>query len=62
MSTTPPINYARLEGIYKSELPAAIVFAVAYVPLLLFNVFRSIRHPTYVLIMLSLFCTSEFYH
>ncbi|GJE94631.1 hypothetical protein PsYK624_108020 [Phanerochaete sordida] len=50
------INYARYEGIEKSELAGAIVMAVIYVPLFLLNVVRSIRHPTYVLIVLSLFC------
>ncbi|GJE97294.1 hypothetical protein PsYK624_135100 [Phanerochaete sordida] len=54
MSTT--VNYARLEGIEKSELPGAIVLAAVYVPLFIFNVARSIRHPTYVLIVLSFFC------
>ncbi|KAI0090580.1 hypothetical protein BDY19DRAFT_904884 [Irpex rosettiformis] len=56
MSSTDPINYAHAEGIFKSELAGAIIFAVAYVPLFLYNVFRSIRRPTYVLFMLSLFC------
>lgn len=58
-STTPSINYARQEGIYKSELVAPIVFVAAYVPMFIFNVARSIRHPTYVLIMLSVFCASK---
>ena len=50
------INYARYEGIYKSELPGAIVMAVVYTPLFILNVLRSIRHPTYVLIVLAFFC------
>ena len=54
------INYARFEGIYKSELPGAIIFTAVYAPLFLFNVFRSIRHPTYVLVVLAFFCLSEY--
>lgn len=54
MSTN--LNYARLGGIEKGELPGAIVFAAIYVPLFVLNAVRSIRHPTYVLIVLSLFC------
>ncbi|EKM53605.1 uncharacterized protein PHACADRAFT_125442 [Phanerochaete carnosa HHB-10118-sp] len=50
------INYARLEGIQKSELPGAIILAAIYLPLFIFNVVRSIRHPTYVLFVLSFFC------
>ncbi|EKM53588.1 uncharacterized protein PHACADRAFT_163896 [Phanerochaete carnosa HHB-10118-sp] len=50
------INYARLEGIQKSELPGAIIMAAVYLPLFIFNVIRSIRHPTYVLVVLSFFC------
>lgn len=52
------INYANYAGIYKSELAGAIIFAVIYVPLFFFNVIRSIRRPTYVLIVLALFCLS----
>lgn len=59
MSTSSPINYARQEGIEKGELAAAIVFAVVYIPLFILNVARSIRHPTYVLIVLALFCASK---
>lgn len=55
------INYARAEGIYKSELAAPIIFIVAYIPLFFFNVYRSIRHPTYVLIVLAIFCASTCY-
>jgi hypothetical protein len=62
MSSTQTINYAREEGIFKSELAGAIVLVAVYVPLFLFNVFRSMRHPTYVLIVLSLFCASTSRH
>lgn len=57
-STSTSINYANEAGIYKAELPGAIIFAVIYVPLFLFNVARSIHHPTYVLFVLSFFCLS----
>ena len=50
------INYARLVGIEKSELAGAVVLAAIYVPLFVLNVIRSIRHPTYVLIVLAFFC------
>ncbi|KAI0685462.1 hypothetical protein BC835DRAFT_1290111 [Cytidiella melzeri] len=57
MSGTSTINYARADGIFKSELPGAIVFIALYIPLLIHNIIRSIRQPTYVLIMLAVFCT-----
>ncbi|KAI0821015.1 hypothetical protein BC629DRAFT_1587347 [Irpex lacteus] len=56
MASTQPINYAREEGIFKSELAGAIIFAIVYIPLFIHNVFRSIRRPTYVLIVLAVFC------
>lgn len=56
-----PINYARLSGIYKSELPGTIIFAAVYAVLFVFNLVRSIRHPTYVLIVLSVFCISALF-
>lgn len=58
-STMSAVNYARFDGIFKSELPGAIVMAAIYAPLFLLNVFRSIRHPTYVLIVLAFFCSSK---
>ncbi|OBZ65082.1 hypothetical protein A0H81_14930, partial [Grifola frondosa] len=48
------INYAQIEGIHS--LGGAIVFAIIYIPLFIFYVLRSIRYPTYVFIVLSLFC------
>ena len=33
--------------------------AIAFAILFVFNVVRSIRHPTYVLVVLSIFCLSE---
>ena len=59
MSSSEPINYARAEGIHKSEIAGAIIFAVVYIPLFFHNVFRSVRRPTYVLIVLSVFCVSK---
>lgn len=53
------VNYASFEGIYKNELPGAMIFAALYAPLFVFNVFRSVRHPTYVLIVLAFFCMSK---
>ncbi|THG94504.1 hypothetical protein EW026_g6981 [Hermanssonia centrifuga] len=55
-ATQSAINYANYSGIYKSELAGAIIFAAVYTPLFFFNVYRSIRRPTYVLVMLAFFC------
>ncbi|OCH93466.1 hypothetical protein OBBRIDRAFT_724693 [Obba rivulosa] len=49
------INYARLDGIHS--LAGAIVFAIAYVPLFFYYLLQSTRRPTYVFIMLTVFCT-----
>ncbi|GBE80078.1 hypothetical protein BKA93DRAFT_824712 [Sparassis latifolia] len=48
------VNYAQLEGIHS--LTAAIIFAIIYVPLLAFYLFKSVRRPTYVHLVLSFFC------
>lgn len=53
------INYARVEGIEHKELPAAIIFAAIYVPLLCLCIFYSMR-STYVYKSLTLFCLSKF--
>lgn len=50
----PGFNFAHFAGIHS--LAAAIVFAVLYVPLFALYVFKSIRRPTYVFIVLSFFC------
>jgi len=56
MSTSIPahFNYAHYDGI--ESLPAAIVFAILYVPLFAWYIRQSIRRPTYVFIILSFFC------
>jgi len=48
------INYAKISGIHS--VAAGIIFAVVYVPLFIFYIHQSIRRPTYVFIVLSLFC------
>jgi len=48
------INYAHFEGI--NSVGAAAIFAVFYGLLLPYYIFRSFRNPTYVLIVLTLFC------
>ncbi|KAG6811040.1 hypothetical protein H0H92_009271 [Tricholoma furcatifolium] len=53
MSTTG-FNYAKFLGI--ESVAGAAIFAAAYVPLFLLFVYNSIRRPTYVFIVLSLFC------
>jgi len=54
MTVPSNFNYAYYAGI--ESWPAAIVFAVLYVPLFVWYVRQSIRRPTYVFIMLSFFC------
>ena len=54
---TDPISYAKVYGI--ESVPAAVVFAVVYAPLLAWFTFQTIRRPTYALSVLSLFCASE---
>src|SRR5882762_6379041 len=56
-SPSGQINYARETGIHS--LAAAVIFAVLYAILLPYYIFRATRNPTYVLIILSLFCASE---
>lgn len=51
-------NYAEAYGIHS--LAAAIVFIVCYAPFIPYFIFKSIRNPTFVYIMLSLFCVSEY--
>jgi quinol-cytochrome oxidoreductase complex cytochrome b subunit len=59
MSSTGQFNYAHnVFGIHS--VAAAAVFAVLYAVLLPYYIFRAFRNPTYVLIVLSLFCASEF--
>lgn len=47
-------NYAKATGI--ESVAAAVVFVVFYAVLLPYYLWRSFRNPTYVLIVLSLFC------
>ena len=49
-------NYATYEGIVKSELPAAIVFSVIYLPLFVTYLTLSFKKPTYVWRSLVIFC------
>lgn len=58
--STEAINYAQFYGIHS--VAAAIIFAVAYVPFFGLFVYRSIGRPTYVFIVLALFCASELLH
>lgn len=53
------INYAELYGV--KSVPGAVVFAIIYVPLLVWFIFHAFGRPTYALIVLSLFCASENY-
>ena len=55
-SSVDQINYAKAFGIHS--VAAAAVFAALYAFLLPYYIFRAFRNPTYVLIILSLFCAS----
>lgn len=57
MSTS--IDYGSLSGIHSEA--AAIVLAIAYAPLLVWFIRQSIKQPTYVHIVLALFCASTFF-
>ncbi|KAH7890189.1 hypothetical protein F5I97DRAFT_1850976 [Phlebopus sp. FC_14] len=55
MTSSPPgYNFASAAGI--DSVAGAVIFAVLYAPLLLFYIRQSIARPTYVFIVLALFC------
>lgn len=56
-SPSGQINYAHASGI--ESVAGAAVFAAFYIILLPYYIWRAIRNPTYVLIVLSVFCASE---
>jgi len=53
------VNYAHAIGF--DSVAAAAIFAVLYVPLFGWFILQSFKHPTYVHIVLSLFCASKFF-
>ncbi|PSR77935.1 hypothetical protein PHLCEN_2v7635 [Hermanssonia centrifuga] len=53
------INYAVFDGIHRSELPAAIIFTVIYVPPLLISILLAFRKKTSVYRSLVLFSLSK---
>jgi hypothetical protein len=57
MSSAGKINYAR-DAFGIRSVPAAAIFAAVYGLLLPYYIWRAVRNPTYVLIILSLFCAS----
>jgi len=57
MASPTNINYAKASGI--DSIAAAAIFAVLYAFLLPYYIWRATQNPTYVLIVLSLFCASE---
>ena len=57
MSSTN-INFAKAIGI--ESLPAAIVFAILYVPFLVFFAHKAIGRRIYVYIILTIFCASKY--
>ncbi|KAF8869992.1 hypothetical protein BD779DRAFT_1456166 [Infundibulicybe gibba] len=56
-SNSDDINYAKLLG-FESAVAAAI-FAALYVPFFAWFVRQSLKGPTYVLVMLSVFCATR---
>jgi hypothetical protein len=55
MTNAPPgYNFAKAYGI--DSVAGAVIFAVLYVPLLLFFIRQAISRPTYVYIVIALFC------
>ncbi|KAG6909394.1 hypothetical protein DXG01_000695 [Tephrocybe rancida] len=52
--TTQTINYAQYLGI--NSVAAAVIFAIGYIPLFAWFILQTIRRPTYVFGVLSLFC------
>ncbi|KJA22237.1 hypothetical protein HYPSUDRAFT_77442 [Hypholoma sublateritium FD-334 SS-4] len=54
MSSSHPVNFAEAFG-YHSEA-AAILFAVLYLPLFCFFCFQSFARPTYVHVVMAVFC------
>ena len=57
MAASTNINYAKASGI--DSVAAAAIFAVLYAFLLPYYIWRAFKNPTYVLIILSLFCASK---
>ncbi len=57
MASNNVIDFARAFG--YSSTAAAIVFAVLYFPLLAYFIFQSFARPTYVHIVMVVFCSSE---
>jgi len=55
MSSAPPgYNFAQAYGI--DSVAGAVIFAILYVPLFLFFIAKAVARPTYVYIVISLFC------
>ena len=59
MSSSQPINYARIEGIQHKELGAAIVFAILYIPCIPIFIYLSFKRYTFVWRSLVLFALGE---
>ncbi len=60
MSSSPQFSYADAFGI--DSLGAPILFAVLYALCVGAFAFKSLRNPTFILFVLTLFCASESYH
>lgn len=56
MSSLTPAHFIGIDSV-----AAATVFAVLYAFLLPYYIWRATRNPTYVLIVLSVFCASELF-
>lgn len=58
MPNAPPgYNFAQAYGI--DSVAGAVIFAILYIPLFLFFIIKAFRRPTYVYVVISLFCARE---
>lgn len=57
--STSSINYARFEGIQHKEVPAAVIFAVLYIPCIPLFLYLSFKRYTFIWRSLVLFVLGE---
>ena len=58
MTTAPPgFNYAKAYGI--ESVAGAVIFAIIYAPLLALYIRQAIVRPTYVFVVIALFCAGQ---
>lgn len=58
MTTAPPgFNYAKAYGI--ESVAGAVILAIVYVPLFALYIRQAILRPTYVFVVIALFCAGQ---